>query len=60
MYEGENNGIIFYPIIRKTQINWLIINVNIVINAVMVELEDFVIEKSRLMLHLGVFLFFVD
>ena len=53
-------GIIFYPIIRKTQINWIIIKVNIVISAVMVELEDFVIEKSRLMLHLGVFLFFVD
>ena len=26
----------------------------------MVELDDFVIEKSRLMLHLGVFLFFWD
>ena len=55
----KNKGL-FYPIIRKTQIIWLIINVNIVINAVMVELEYFVIEKSRLMLHLGVFLFFVD
>ena len=58
-YNDKNKGL-FYLIIRKTQINWLIINVNIVINAVMVELEDFVIEKSRLMLHLGVFLFFVD
>lgn len=54
----KNKGIIFYPIIRKTQIIWLIINVNIVINTVMVELEDFIIEKSRLRLHLGAFLFF--
>ena len=41
-YNDKNKGL-FYLIIRKTQINWLIINVNIVINAVMVELEDFVI-----------------
>ena len=37
-------GISFIQFIRKTWINWLI-NVNSVINAVMVELEDFVIEK---------------
>ena len=46
-YNDKNKGL-FYLIIRKTQINWIIINVNIVINAVMVELEDFVIGGTTL------------
>ena len=57
-YIDENVLLLYLIFFRKIQINWLIINVNMVIEAVMVEYGFFLIQMFRLMSHLGDFLFF--